>query len=81
MRCGERVRIWTTVFIFVLFTAAVVVLISMLPMMISTCIACSTVRKDQKQRKKIQLYKQAAREANRNSQIGAPSEYDVATIR
>lgn len=79
--CGWRVRIWTTVFLCLLFLSALVALFSILPMLISSCLACTTVRKDQKQRKKTTMIKTAARENARHSQIVGPAEYDAGTIK
>jgi len=44
-QCVLKVRVWTTVFIIICFVAAVIILITTLPMCIINCIACIRVRK------------------------------------
>ena len=61
MYCGTRIRLWTTVFIFVLFAAAVVVLVFILPMCIASCSACLTAKKERKNRKKVDTISYAMR--------------------
>ncbi len=50
--CGWRVRVWTTVFIFVLFAAAVVILIFIVPICATSCRACVVGNKERTARKK-----------------------------
>jgi len=44
-QCVFKVRVWTTVFIIICFTAAVIIIFTTLPMCIINCIACLRVRK------------------------------------
>jgi len=44
-QCVFRFRIWTTVFIIIVFVAAVIIIIATLPNCIINCIACLRVRK------------------------------------
>ncbi len=56
--CGARIRVWTTVFIFVTFVAAVALVIFLLPIHIASCRTCLGSQKDRKLRKKKALYKE-----------------------
>lgn len=52
--CGWRIRLWATIFVIVVFAAAVVILVFILPMCISSCKACLMIRKDEKRKKRAQ---------------------------
>jgi hypothetical protein len=54
-RCGVRFHIWTTVFIFAVFAAAVATLFFTLPMCIATCGACLQAKKANKNTKKTNI--------------------------
>jgi len=44
-QCVFRVRVWATVFIIIVFVAAVIIILATLPMCIINCISCLRVRK------------------------------------
>lgn len=49
--CGWRLHIWTTVGLLIIFAAAVLILITLLPMCCATCKACFLIKKDRKRTK------------------------------
>lgn len=51
--CGWRVRTWATAFVIVVFTAAVAILLFIIPICITSCKACLSIRRDEKRRKKM----------------------------
>jgi len=47
-QCVFRFRVWATVFIIIVFVAAVIIILATLPNCIINCIACLRVRKQQR---------------------------------